>query len=137
MRLHRISAYFLSLVIVGHIVATRIPALLFDAPPRFDGVAFTMWYAPYFFVPYYLLLAIAGLYHMLHGTVLASGRMGWPLARVLPTRPFWIVFGVAALACTLGWASFAGLLYDVGDTSQSDFAKAGQRLGVVELSRAH
>ncbi|NNE17715.1 MAG: hypothetical protein HKN10_04470, partial [Myxococcales bacterium] len=52
LRLHRYAAYYLAIFVFGHMAATRLPALLADAPPFFGGVSFSLHYMPWFFYPY-------------------------------------------------------------------------------------
>ena len=61
-RWHRWSAYFLLVVIVGHIAATRGIAVVGDVDVGFGAVAFAMGWMPTFFAIYYTLLALEGLY---------------------------------------------------------------------------
>ena len=67
-RFHRIAGWFLVIFIFGHIAAVRLPSLLYDVYPRFEGVAFSIAWIPAYFYPYYLLLGLAGLYHATMGT---------------------------------------------------------------------
>ncbi len=77
MRAHRLSGYFLLLVLFGHVFATRIAPTLAVAPTAtgradFAFLAYAALSAPAFFWPYYLLLALAGGTHLGLGLHLAS-----------------------------------------------------------------
>ena len=131
-RLHRMSAYFLLLVIFGHIAATRLPTLLDGVHLGFIGVSFAVVYLPGFFYPYYTLLALTGLYHGTYGTVMALKALGVRVPSVsrLGNR-FWIPLGAAALLAVFGVLSFGGVLYETEDPFRSDFARyAAERFGV-------
>ncbi|HNN92215.1 MAG TPA: hypothetical protein PKI03_08105 [Pseudomonadota bacterium] len=77
MRAHRLAGYFLLLVILGHVFATRIAPTLATGPTAtgkadFAFLAFASLSVPGFFWPYYLLLGIAGATHLGLGLHLAS-----------------------------------------------------------------
>ncbi|MEM7310118.1 MAG: hypothetical protein AAF682_25810 [Planctomycetota bacterium] len=85
LRLHRASGWVLLLVIVGHVAATRGPALLEDLPAEFSLLRFSLESWPLLMWPYYFLLFSAGTYHLLHGGLIALNvigvRTGAPTAR--------------------------------------------------------
>ena len=105
-RVHRWAGWFLALVIVGHVAATRGVDLLFGAAPGFEGVAYVTQRFPLFFVPYYTALALCGLYHLTHGGGVAL-RLLWPQAPRPPRalRRLWLGIGVVAIVAAV--ASFA------------------------------
>lgn len=83
MRAHRLSGYFLLLVIFGHVFATRIAPTLATGPTAtgkadFAFLAYASMGAPAFFWPYYLLLAVAGATHLGLGLHLASRILARP-----------------------------------------------------------
>lgn len=85
MRAHRLSGYFLLLVIVGHVLATRVAPTLATGPTAtgkadFSFLAYATLAAPYFFWPYYLMLGMAGSIHLGLGLHLASRVLGRRLA---------------------------------------------------------
>lgn len=125
-RLHRYSGIFLMVVIGGHVTAVRILPGYFGIRPGFDGIAFSLQLLPGFFYPYYWLLGVAGAYHALNGLTMAAGRLGWRWR--LPGG--WLFAGAAtAGALTLAaLLAFGGVLFDVGDPWQSDFAGLYRRL---------
>lgn len=129
LRWHRYSGYFLAFFVFGHIAATRLPSLLRDAYPEFMGVAYTFQFAPYYFYPYYVLLALAGLYHMLHGSLLAFGILGVQAPRVLRQGPgFWVPTGASALMVMLGVAGVGGLLFAIPDASAYAYPRVVQEV---------
>lgn len=83
MRAHRLSGYFLLLVIFGHVFATRVAPTLASGPTAtgkadFAFLAYASMGAPAFFWPYYLLLAVAGATHLGLGLHLASRILARP-----------------------------------------------------------
>lgn len=133
-RLQRYSAIVLLVFTFGHVVATRGASLLYEVLPGFDGVAYTMvWCFGYFF-PYYLLFAVAGLYHLLNGIALALPRLG--LRGPGAARSGRIVAAAwlaGAVALALGLAGFAGAFHDVrGAAIDSPYARLLGELGVAE-----
>ena len=125
-RLHRYSGIFLMLVIAGHVTAVRVLPAIYGIRPGFDGVAFSVAFFPAFFYPYYLLLGTAGAYHVLNGTAVAAARLGLSI----PLPPRWLYAGAGAAAVLTGVAllGFGGMLFEVADPWQSDFARLYQRL---------
>jgi succinate dehydrogenase/fumarate reductase cytochrome b subunit len=131
-RLHRASAYFLLVVIVGHTAATRLPLLLDDVPVGFVGLSFTLWSTPAVFYPYYLLLGLCGLYHGSYGAYLALRALGLRLPSIGRLgRRAWIPLVAAALLVVLGVLSFGGLFYPIEDPRHSGYAQwLRERVGV-------
>jgi succinate dehydrogenase/fumarate reductase cytochrome b subunit len=125
LRLHRYAAYYLAVFVFGHIAATRLPALLADAPPFFGGVSFSLHFLPWFFYPYYALLGIAGLYHAFYGIPVALGVLG---VRVPPLirrgAGFWVPVGLGAVIVVTALLGFGGALYEIHDPFDNDFARA-------------
>lgn len=128
-RLHRYSGRFLLLVIVGHVVATRGASLLYGVFPGFHGLAFTFQWVPAYFWPYYLLLAVGGWYHLVHGLSMAGAVLKAPGATVLQ-RPlvFRVVVATGAVALVAGVLALGGVLTDVGDPASSEYARLVLRL---------
>ena len=125
LRLHRYAAYYLALFVFGHMAATRLPALLADAPPFFGGVSFSMHFMPWFFYPYYGLLGIAGLYHLFYGVPVALGVLGVAAPQSIRRGPgFWLPVGTGALVIVIALLGFGGLLYEIDDPFDNDFARA-------------
>src|SRR4029079_12046553 len=113
-RLHRLSAYFLLLFVLGHVAATRLPSLLDGVWLGFAGLSFSMWMAPAWFYPYYLLLGLCGLFHGSYGVYLALRALGVRLPSIsrLGVRA-WGPLAVAAVLVVLGVLSFGGLFYAI------------------------
>lgn len=125
LRLHRYAAYYLAIFVFGHAAATRLPALLADAPPFFGGVSFSLHFMPWFFYPYYALLGIAGLYHLVYGVPVALGVLGIRAPRVIRRGPgFWIPVSAGATLIVLALLGFGGALYEIDDPFDNDFARA-------------
>jgi succinate dehydrogenase/fumarate reductase cytochrome b subunit len=125
LRLHRYAAYYLAIFIFGHIAATRLPALLADAPPLFGGVAFSMHFAPWWFYPYYALLGIAGVYHAFYGIPVALGVVGMRAPQWIRRGPgFWVPVATGAGVIIAAVLAFGGLLYDIDDPFDNDYARA-------------
>lgn len=125
LRLHRYAAYYLAIFVFGHMAATRLPALLADAPPFFGGVSFSLHYMPWVFYPYYALLGIAGLYHLFYGVPVALGVLGIPAPRAMRRGlGFWIPVSAGATMIVLALLAFGGVLYEIDDPFDNDFARA-------------
>lgn len=125
LRLHRYAAYYLTIFIFGHIAATRLPAVLADAPPFFGGVSFSLHFMPWFFYPYYALLGIAGLYHLFFGIPAALGVLGVRSPQGIRRGPgFWIPVSAGATVIVLALLGFGGALYEIDDPFDNDFARA-------------
>jgi len=135
-RLHRVSAYFLLLVITGHVGFTRLPSLLDGVYPGFAGLSYTMSSMPGWFYPYYVLLGLCGLYHGSYGAYLALRALGVRLPSIarLGARG-WAPLAVAAVLVVLGVLSLGGLFYAIDDPRQSAYAGwLSERLG-AEVER--
>ena len=118
---HRYAGIFLAVFIVGHIFAVRGPSWFFDIYPGFEGLAFSIDYAPWYFFPYYFLLGLAGFYHGINGVGIALGRLGFSGRMVNPVVvPATAFAGVFTLAALLG---LYGVWTDVGQPYESEFAK--------------
>jgi len=125
LRLHRYAAYYLAIFIFGHIGATRLPALLADAPPFFGGVSFSMHFAPWWFYPYYGLLGIAGLYHAFYGIPVALAALGVRAPRFIRRGlGFWVPVTAGAGVIIAALLAFGGFLYEIDDPFDNDFARA-------------
>lgn len=101
LRLHRLAGYFLMLVFAGHVMATRGVGVFFGLPADFAFLTFSLTYFGSVFYPYYLLLGLAGLFHLVFGLSVAVRVLKWRVP--VPVRwaslvgaPF-MVAGVLAL----------------------------------------
>ncbi len=123
-RLHRYTGYYLLVFIWGHFLATRGPSLFAGIEIGFSTITYTFAWLPYWFYPYYVGLALSGLYHGVNGALLAASIFGARVPRGLRYGPgFWLPFGAAATMVLLGVAGLAGLLYDVPDPWTSEYAR--------------
>ena len=131
-RLHRASGIYLLVFFVGHVTATRGASLLYGVYPRFAGIAFTLRWVPAYFWPYYLGLALAGLFHLVHGLGVALPILGFRAGSTL-RRP--MLLGAVTLlggtALVLGMLAFGGVFFDVGQPAASPYARLLVRLGVA------
>jgi hypothetical protein len=126
---HRWSGRFLLLVFIGHVAATRGASALFDVFPGFAGLAFTFRWVPAYFWPYYLLLALTGWYHVLHGLSVAMPLLGVRAFLVLQRKPVFLgLLGAGGLALVGGVLALGGVFFDVGDPAGSAYAKLVLRL---------
>jgi len=131
-RLHRVSAYFLLVFVLGHVAATRLPSLLDGVWLGFAGLSYSMHMLPAYFYPYYVALGLCGLFHGSYGTYLALRALGvrMPAVSRLGTRAV-VPLAAAAVLVVLGVLSFGGHLYAIDDPRQSAFAGwLHDRLGV-------
>ncbi len=130
-RLHRISAYFLLVVITGHIVATRAPAVFAEIPIEFAYVNYTLVHVPAYFMPYYTVLFAAGAYHGLRGVWIALGVLE-------VSRPRWLTAlaqrgapRTAAMLLVLGAivvSALAGAWYSVDTTHHASYDALVERV---------
>lgn len=128
-KLHRFSGYFLLLFFIGHVAATRGASFFFGVFPGFEGVAFTFQWVPAYFWPYYLMLALSGWYHAVHGLSVALPLFGVKALSVLNRKPVFVsVVATGAAALVVGVLSLGGALFDVGEPANSEFAKLVLRL---------
>jgi succinate dehydrogenase/fumarate reductase cytochrome b subunit len=133
-RLHRWTAWFLLLVVFGHAAATRIPAVFFDTEVGFAGLSFALWWLPAIFYPYYILLALAGLYHGTYGTWAALRVLGVRLPAFGRLGPrIFVPLGAAALLAIVAVLSFAGALYPIADPTDNPYARFYEEYFGVEL----
>jgi hypothetical protein len=58
-RLHFVTGVFLFLVITGHVIAPRGPSFVLDFNPGAAGLAFSLWWKPLVFYPYYVLFVLS------------------------------------------------------------------------------
>lgn len=125
LRLHRYAGYYLALFVFGHMAATRLPALLADAPPFFGGVSFSLHFIPWLFYPYYGLLGMAGVYHLLYGIPAAFAALGVRVPQAVRRGPgFWLPVGAGAMVIVMALLGFGGALYPIDDPFDNDFARA-------------
>lgn len=121
-RLHRHAAWYLLLVIAGHVLATRGASLFYDIHPESLGVAFALAWIPVFFWPYYLLLAVSGVLHLGYGLPRAVSIVRRAADRSQRSRALAIGLCIAALLVALGVVGVSGALYPIEDPFSSDYA---------------
>jgi hypothetical protein len=121
-RLFRYAGRFLLLVIVGHVLATRGPAWSGVVPEglSFSGLAFTFQFLPAVFWPYYLVLGLAGVVHLVQGVSTAVRVVGGPSQS---DTTFWVTVAVAGALVALGVFALGGALFDVGQPETSAYAR--------------
>jgi len=136
MRLHRVTGYFLLVVVFGHVLAVRGPSLVFDVFPGFAGVSFSFWWMSAWFYPYYTLFGACALYHGINGIWLAlhalgrrrtAGAPGGLRGLLVPTLAGTLVLGLALLA-------LGGKLFPIADPTDNDYARMWERIAGVELT---
>lgn len=134
-RLHRYTGYYLMTVVSGHVLATRGPSFFLDFHPGFEGVAFSLWWQPLTFYPYYTLFALAALYHSLNGLSIALGTFGVRVPRLLRSGPgFWVPIAGAGGVLFLAILALGGLLFEIPDPTANEYAKMWNELLGVDLS---
>ncbi|MBO6557230.1 MAG: hypothetical protein JJ934_15015 [Pseudomonadales bacterium] len=118
-RLHSWAGCFLLTFIFGHIAAVRGPSFIMGVFPEFDGVAFSLWYLPYYFYPYYFLLAMAGFYHATNGLRALAARSGYVISQKAQIN----ATVLAGLWIAVSLLSFGGLFVEVQNPADNDFAR--------------
>lgn len=121
-RLHRWSAWYLLLVIAGHVLATRGPSLAFGIYPESLGLAFALEWIPLFFWPYYALLGLAGVAHLGYGVPRALAVVRRHADGSATSRPLAAALALAALAVLVGILGIGGLFFEIGDPFATDYA---------------
>jgi succinate dehydrogenase/fumarate reductase cytochrome b subunit len=128
-QLHRYSGLYLLLVIFGHIAATRGPSFFAGIYPGFEGVSFSLWFAPYFFYPYYVLFVLAALYHGANGTYTALRILGVRVPLVLRTGwLFWTPIALGAAFAVVGILGQGGWLYPISNPADNDYGRLLMRI---------
>ena len=118
---HRYAGIFLLVVIAGHIMAVRGPSWFYGIYPGFEGLAFSIDFAPYYFFPYYFLLGVGGFYHALNGLSVGLPRLGLRLR--IDNSVLARSTAVAAVVMFAALLGLAGVWTDVGAPYDSEFAK--------------
>lgn len=135
-RLHRASGRFLLLVIGGHILAVRGPSLFLDFHPDSGGLAFSLWWMPWLFYPYYMLFALSAAYHGWNGLFLFAATWRRPLPRRLREGPgFWLPVGLLAAMAIAGVLRLGGLFGEIADPTDNAYARMWEGFGYVDLDR--
>ncbi len=121
-RLHRWSAWYLLLVIAGHVLATRGASLFYGVYPESAGIAFTLVWIPLFFWPYYAVLAISGVLHLGYGLPRAISVLRRTGDRSQRSVALMVGLLLTAMLVALGLLGFSGALYPIEDPFASDYA---------------
>ncbi|MBT4160665.1 MAG: hypothetical protein HOC70_01460 [Gammaproteobacteria bacterium] len=130
-RLHTWAGCFLLIFIIGHILAVRGSSFFFGVFPEFEGLTFSLWYLPAYFYPYYFLLALAGFYHATHGLRTLAARRGYQL----PARLHTGIVIVAAFWFAVSLLALGGVLVDVPNPVDNDFARLSAQLLDMDISK--
>jgi succinate dehydrogenase/fumarate reductase cytochrome b subunit len=118
LRLHRWSGYFLMLVIVGHVFATRVmPAQSASGPADFAYLGYSVLSWPAMINPYYYALGTAGAVHFGLG-------LGFAVSALLPGRdPRRLSMAVAAVVAVLVIAGVTGIIGNAEKADPSRFSE--------------
>lgn len=130
--LHTWTGLFLALVILGHVVATRGLPWAYDFHAGFAGVAFSLWWMPWYFYPYYFLLFMAGAYHSLNGGSMLAQRL-FSRSLLNGQRQMQVAMLLAAVMICMALLSFGGHLRDNPNPLDNDFARLYQTLFDLEF----
>lgn len=135
-RLHRYTGYYLLTVIFGHVAATRGPSLFQDFHPEFAGLSFSLWWIPALFYPYYTLFVLSALYHGFNGLVIGLRTFGLSIPQTLRSGPgFWAPLAGCAIALLLGILALGGVLFEIPNPTDNDYARMWETLAGVDLAR--
>jgi len=133
--LHSAAGLFLLLVVAGHVISTRGLPYFNGFHAGFGGVAFSLWWLPAVFFPYYLLLFMAGFYHAINGICLLLNRVGASTRLSLASIAGRAVCVAALCVITTALLSFSGQLANIDDPRSNKFARLYSSLYNVDLSR--
>ncbi|MFK8019719.1 MAG: hypothetical protein AB8B86_08125 [Pseudomonadales bacterium] len=133
--MHSAAGFFLLVVVAGHVISTRGLPYFNGFHAGFGGVAFSLWWLPAVFFPYYFLLFMAGFYHAVNGLCLLVNR-------ITTSRLSLASFEGRAL-CTIALCfvitallSFSGQLANIDDPRNNKFARLYSSLYNIDLSRS-
>ena len=125
------TGLYLLMVIGGHVLATRGPSLFYGFHPEFAGGAFSLWWLPMLFYPYYVLFALCAIYHGSNGLLLAAAAFGSPAPAGLRRGPgYWVPVATLGLAVLLGLLGMGGVLYEIADPTDNEYARMWESFGV-------
>jgi len=130
-RLHSISGFFLLAVVFAHALATRGIGYFFDAAPGFEGVSFTLWFMPLVFYPYYFVLFMAGFYHSRQGISRILIRNFGVHLNSAHSKRLNQAAAVVVIAALMG---FGGLLFQIPDPRDNDYARQYARMLSLDLN---
>ena len=130
-RLHRYAGYFLLVFVPGHVFAVRAPALVLGQTVDMSFVSFSMHHFPVSFTAYYGLLALAGLYHLVHGALAALRLSKVALSSAWfarDARRFWAIVSVGAALLVTGVLAIGGHLYSLDESRFDTWHATYERL---------
>jgi succinate dehydrogenase/fumarate reductase cytochrome b subunit len=131
-RLHRWAGLFMLVFILGHVAATRGLHFWYGVSTGFAGISYTFWWLPGWFYPYYFLLFVAGFYHGGRGLLILLRRLG--VVSTAPGPRASRVLGVlGAGGALIALLSFGGVMYDIHDPRDNEYARLNARLMGVDL----
>ena len=134
-RLHTATGLYLLTLVGGHVLASRGPSLFLGFHPEFGGLSFSLWWLPLLFYPYLVTFSLAALYHGSNGLLLAAAAFGRPLPTGLRYGAgYWVPVSVLGVLLVFGILGLAGLLYEVPDPTDNDYARMWESFG-VDLTR--
>lgn len=124
LRAHRWSGWFMAVVFVGHVAATRGADFFAGAQVRFAALRFTFEWVPGYFWPYYTALGLAGAFHLLHGLTVASAELNLSaLARLRSRRVFGAVSASLLVLMVSGVLSLGAVARTNADPGSTEYAK--------------
>ena len=127
------AGFFLIFVVFGHMLATRGISYWYGVYAGFEGVSFSLWWVPAYFYPYYFLLFMAGLYHGTMGVLSVLKRLGFLRMTSSSYLPV-LVTMLGAVGVTLALLGFGGLLFEIDDPRDNDYARQYGELMNIELT---
>lgn len=132
LRLHRYSGRVLALFLLGHVIATRGPSLVFGVFPEFEGIALTMIVLPELFYPYYVLFGVAGVVHGVFGVALALPSLAG-IRGVFAGRAVVVVSAVVGAAVVAGVFGFGGAFVAIDEDAvmKSPIAELQRSFGLL------
>ena len=113
---HRIIGRVLSVVVILHILGTRLPEWVGGLEVDMSFSTFALENYGLFFYPYYLALFTAGAYHLIRGVQVAAGALKLdlprPWLRLSPTGARRLTLGLLATGLLVVLA-FGGWFHDI------------------------
>lgn len=121
LRIHRFSGYFLMIVIVGHVFATRVMPALGEGPADYSYLAFSVLMWPALINPYYYALGLAGAIHFGLGLGFAASTLAPRSWGEAATRRASIA--ATAVAGILVFAGVTGIIAGAAKADQARFSE--------------
>lgn len=116
-KFHRLTGYFLSIFIGGHVIATRFLPLYFNFPVSFAYISSASIDYPFVFYPYYFLLGASGFYHLSYGMWRSFQIFQVKTPSILSPyrKPFKIAMATGALLVLSSILAFGGNYFAISD----------------------